>query len=48
MGDRDLHVALTETAAALEMAVTYMFPSGVSYTGFHAPAEVQGGCETRD
>ena len=47
VGGRDVHVALNETATPLEMAVTYMFPAGVSHTGFHLPAEMPAGCEVR-
>ena len=44
---RDVHLALNETAAPLEMAVTYMFPAGVSHTGFHVAAAAPSGCEIR-
>ena len=47
VGGRDVHVALNETASPLEMAVTYLFPAGVSHTGFHVPAAVPPGCDTR-
>ena len=47
IGGRDIHVALNETAAPIEMAVTYMFPAGVSHTGFHVPAAQPAGCEIR-
>lgn len=47
VGGRDVHVALNETGAPLEMAVRYMCPAGVSHTGFHAPAAVPAGCDTR-
>ena len=47
VGGQDVHVAVNETAAPLEMAVTYMFPAGVSHTGFHVPVAVPSGCGIR-
>ena len=47
VGGREVHLALNETAAPVEMAVTYMFPAGVSHTGFHIPAAAPAGCGTR-
>ena len=47
VGGRDVHMALNETAAPLEMAVTYMFPAGVSHTGFHVSVEAPAGCEIK-
>ena len=47
VGGRDIHLALNETAAALEMAVTYMFPAGASHARFHVPAAMPAGCEFR-
>jgi quercetin dioxygenase-like cupin family protein len=47
VGGRDVHLALNETAAPLEMAVTYMFPAGVPHTGFHVPAAEPAGCGSR-
>lgn len=47
VGGRDVHLALNETAAPVEMAVTYMFPAGASHTGFHVPAAVPVGCGVR-
>ena len=46
VGGRDVHVALNETAAPLEMAITYMFPAGVSHTDFHVPAAAPPACGT--
>ncbi len=47
VGGRDVHLALNDTASPLEMAVTYMFPAGVSHTGFHVPAAEPAGCGSR-
>jgi quercetin dioxygenase-like cupin family protein len=47
VGGRDVHLALNETAAPVEMAITYMFPAGASHTGFHVPAAVPAGCAVR-
>ena len=47
IGGRDVHVALNENAAPLDMAITYMFPAGVSHTAFHVPAAVPPACGTR-
>lgn len=47
IGGRDVHLALNDTASPLEMAVTYMFPAGVSHTGFHVPAADPAGCGSR-
>ena len=47
VGGRDVHLALNDTASPLEMAVTYMFPAGVSHTGFHVPAAEPARCGTR-
>jgi quercetin dioxygenase-like cupin family protein len=47
VGGRDVHLALNETAAPLEMAVTYMFPAGAPHTGFHVPAPEPAGCGYR-
>jgi quercetin dioxygenase-like cupin family protein len=47
VGGQDVHLALNDSAAPLEMAVTYMFAAGVSHTGFHVPAAAPAGCEIR-
>jgi quercetin dioxygenase-like cupin family protein len=47
VGGRDVHLALNETAAPVEMAVTYLFPAGASHTGLHLPAAVPGDCAVR-
>ena len=47
VGGRDVHVALNEGTAPLEMAVTYMFPAGAPHTGFHLPAAEPASCGTR-
>lgn len=44
VGGQDVHLALNDTAARLEMAVTYMFPAGISHTGFHVPATAPASC----
>ena len=47
VGGQDIHLALNESSAALDMAVTYLFPAGVSHTGFHVPAPAPPNCELR-
>jgi quercetin dioxygenase-like cupin family protein len=47
VGGQDVHLALNDTASPLEIAVTYMFPAGVSHTGFHVPAAEPAGCGIR-
>ena len=47
VGGRDVHLALNDTASPLEMAVTYMFPAGVSHTGFHVAAAEPASCGSR-
>ncbi len=47
VGGRDVHLALNDTASSLEMAVTYLFPAGVSHAGFHVPAAEPASCGTR-
>ena len=45
VGGRDVHVARNDAAAPVEMAVTYMFPAGVSRTQFHVPSAAPAGCD---
>ena len=45
VGGRDVHLAINQSASPVEMAVTYMFPAGVSHTDFHVPAKPPAGCE---
>lgn len=45
IGGRDVHLAVNETAAPVQMTVTYMFPAGVSHTGFHVAATAPPGCD---
>lgn len=47
VGGREVHLALNDTASPLEMAVTYMFPAGVSHTGFHVPVAKPASCGSR-
>jgi quercetin dioxygenase-like cupin family protein len=47
VGGREVHLALNDTASPLEMAVTYLFPAGVSHTGFHVSAAEPAGCGSR-
>lgn len=47
VGGRDVHVALNESHAVLDMTVTYLFPAGVSHTGFHIPVAAPPNCEIR-
>lgn len=47
VGGQDVHMALNDTASALEMAVTYMFPAGVPHTSFHVPAAEPASCGNR-
>lgn len=36
VGGQDLHLAVNEDAVPAQLAVTYLFPKGVSHTQFHA------------
>ena len=47
VGGRDVHLALNDTASPLEMAVIYLFPAGVSHTGFHVAAAEPASCGSR-
>ena len=47
VGGRDVHLASNDTASPLEIAVTYMFPAGVSHTTFHVSAAQPAGCGSR-
>ncbi len=44
VGGGNPHLAVNHAASPLEMAVTYMFPAGVSHTAFHVPAVAPAGC----
>ena len=44
VGGQDVHLARNETAAPVELAVTYMFPAGVDHTRFHVPSPAPVGC----
>jgi quercetin dioxygenase-like cupin family protein len=44
VGGQEIHLAVNETSAPVEMAVTYLFPTGVSHTGFHLAAAAPPGC----
>lgn len=44
VGGQAVHLARNETAAPVEMAVTYMFPAGVSHTSFHIPSPAPATC----
>lgn len=44
VGGQEPHLARNETAAPVEMAVTYVFPAGRSHTEFHVPAAPPAGC----
>ena len=46
VGGQDVHLAKNETAAAVQMAVTYMFPPGVDHTRFSVPTPAPVGCDT--
>ena len=46
VGGHDVHLARNETAAPVELAVTYMFPAGVDHTRFHVPTPAPVGCDT--
>lgn len=45
VGGQEVHLALNELASPLEMAVTYMFPTGISHTDFHIPAPAPANCD---
>lgn len=47
VGGRDVHLALNDTASPLEMAVTYLFPAGVSHAGFNVAAAEPASCAIR-
>ena len=44
VGGREVHLATNETAARVEMSVTYVFPAGVSHTEFHVPSPAPVNC----
>ena len=44
VGGQDLHLARNETATPVQMAVTYLFPAGVSHTRFHVPSPPPVAC----
>ena len=44
VGGREVHLALNDTAAPVEIAITYMFPAGISHTAFHVVAAEPSGC----
>ena len=45
VGGEEPHLARNETAAPVEMTVTYVFPAGRSHTEFHVPAAPPVGCD---
>ena len=45
VGGRDVHMARNEAVVPVEMAVTYMFPAGVSHTQFHVPTAAPATCD---
>lgn len=45
VGGQGLHLARNETDTPVELAVTYMFPTGASHTTFHVPAPAPAGCD---
>jgi quercetin dioxygenase-like cupin family protein len=45
VGGGDPHLAVNRSSSPLEMAVTYMFPAGLSHTAFHVPAPAPAGCD---
>ena len=45
VGGQEVHLAINQTASPLEMAVTYMFPTGVSHNEFHLPAPAPADCQ---
>lgn len=47
IGGGGAHLARNETAAPVEMTVTYLFPAGRSHTEFHVPASPPAGCAAR-
>ncbi len=44
VGGKELHAASNETAAPVEMTVTYLFPAGRSQSAFHVPAAAPVAC----
>lgn len=46
VGGQGIHLAKNETAAPVEVAVTYLFPAGVDHTRFHVPTPAPVGCAT--
>ena len=45
VGGRNAHVARNDTAVPVDMAVTYMFPAGMSRNQFHIPSAAPAGCD---
>ena len=44
VGGQDVHAVRNETAEPVNLAVTYLFPAGVSHTTFHVDAPPPAGC----
>lgn len=44
VGGRAVHLVRNEANVRLGMAVTYMFPDGVSHTSFHIPSPAPANC----
>ena len=47
VGGQDVHVARNDTSEPVEMAVTYLFPSGRPHTTFHVASPAPAGCTVR-
>ena len=47
VGGQGLHSVRNETAEPANLAVTYLFPAGVSHTTFHVDMPAPAGCESR-
>ena len=47
VGGQEVHVARNDTVAPVEMAVTYLFPTGRPHTTFHVASPAPAGCGVR-
>lgn len=47
VGGQDVHTVTNETPEPANLAVTYLFPAGVSHTTFHVDTPAPAGCGAR-
>ena len=47
VGGQEVHLARNDTIEPVEMAVTYLFPTGQPHTTFHVASPAPAGCDMR-